>query len=66
MKPAQRQVVSELSTLPDDNYDPQKLCDLIGDVYDTTLDQSLWEGVIERAAHFVRGTGAALFSNDTP
>ena len=64
MKPAQRQVVAELSILPDNSYDPQKLSDLIGDVYDTVLDQSLWEGVIERAAHFVRGTGAALFSKN--
>ena len=64
MKPAQRQAVSELSILPDNSFDPQKLSDLIGDIYDTVFDQSLWEGVIERAAHFVRGTGAALFSKD--
>jgi DNA-binding CsgD family transcriptional regulator/PAS domain-containing protein len=64
MKPAQRQEVSELSILPDNSFDPQKLSDLIGDIYDTVLDQSLWEGVVERAAHFVRGTGAALFSKN--
>jgi len=65
MKTAKRQAVSELLILPDQNYDPQRLSDLIGDVYDTALDQSLWEGVIERVAHFVRGTGAALFSKNT-
>jgi DNA-binding CsgD family transcriptional regulator len=64
MKPVQRQAVSELSVLPDNSRNPQKLSDLIGDVYDTVLDQSLWEGVIERATHFVRGAGAALFAKD--
>ena len=64
MKPKQRQAVSGLSNLPEDSHDPQRLSDLIGGVYDTVLDQSLWEGVIERAAHFVRGTGAALFSKN--
>ena len=64
MKPAQRRAVSELPILPDNSCDPQKPSDLIGDIYDTVLDQSLWEGVIERAAHFVRGTGAALFTKN--
>ena len=64
MKPEQRQAVSELSTLPDESYDPQKLSDLIGSVYDTVLDPSLWKGAIEKAAHFVRGSGAALFSKN--
>jgi len=44
--------------------DSQKLSDLIGDVYDAALDQSLWPGVIKGAAHFVGGVGAALFSKD--
>ncbi len=64
MKQAQRQIVPELSTLSDNSFDPQKLSELIGDVYDAALDQSLWEGVIERVAQFVRGTGAALFSRN--
>jgi DNA-binding CsgD family transcriptional regulator len=64
MTPEQRQAVSELSILPGHSDDPQQLSDLIGDVYDTVLDQSLWEGVIGRAAHFVRGAGAALFSKN--
>jgi DNA-binding CsgD family transcriptional regulator/PAS domain-containing protein len=42
----------------------QNLSDLIGDIYDAALDQSLWESVIERTAHFVGGIGAALFSKD--
>ena len=42
----------------------QTLSDLIGDVYDATLDQSLWPKVLERAAQFVGGVGAALFSKD--
>jgi DNA-binding CsgD family transcriptional regulator len=44
--------------------DSQKLSDLIGDVYDAALDQSLWPGVMERTAQFVGGVGAALFSKD--
>src|SRR6478672_11555076 len=64
MKPAQRRAVAELPILPDSRDDLQELSDLIGDVYDTVLDQSLWEGVIARAAQFVRGTGASLYSKD--
>lgn len=65
MKPAlQRRAVSGLSILADNKSDSQKLSDLIGDVYDTVLDQSLWEGVIAQAADFVVGIGAALFSKD--
>jgi DNA-binding CsgD family transcriptional regulator len=44
--------------------DFQGLSDLIGEVYDAALDPSLWDGVLERAANFVGGTGAALFSKD--
>ena len=62
MKSQQLDIVPELSILPDIDYDSQKLSDLIGDIYDTVLDQSLWEDVIERAAQFVGGVGAALFS----
>jgi DNA-binding CsgD family transcriptional regulator len=58
---ARRQKESQPSAQPEDN---QKLSDLIGDIYDAALDQSLWLGVIERAAHFVGGVGAALFSKD--
>ena len=64
MKPEQRQAVSEISIVPGHSDDPQQLSDLIGEVYDTALDQSLWEGVIERTAHFVRGTGASLYSKN--
>ena len=64
MEPVQRQPVADLSILPDGGADPQRLSDLIGDIYDTVLDPSLWVGVLERTAHFVRGTGAALYSKD--
>jgi DNA-binding CsgD family transcriptional regulator len=60
----QRQAVPEISIVPGQCDDPQQLSDLIGEVYDTVLDQSLWQGAIERATHFVRGTGAALFSKN--
>lgn len=48
-----------------ESCDDQTLSDLIGDIYDATLDQSLWPKVLERAAQFVGGVGAALFSKDT-
>ena len=44
--------------------DSRKLSDLIGDIYDAALDHALWPGVIKRAADFVGGIGAALFSKD--
>jgi DNA-binding CsgD family transcriptional regulator len=44
--------------------DQQRLSDLIGVIYDAAIDPSLWEGAIERAAHFVGGTGAALICKD--
>ena len=63
MKPASsRQPESELTSLTVNDF--QRLSDLIGDIYDAALDPSLWEGVLERAARFVGGVGAALFSKD--
>jgi DNA-binding CsgD family transcriptional regulator len=50
--------------VPIESCDDQTLSDLIGDIYDATLDQSLWPRVLERAAEFVGGVGAALFSKD--
>jgi DNA-binding CsgD family transcriptional regulator len=46
-------------------YDSQKgLSDLIGQVYDAALDQSLWQDVIKNTADFVGGSGSALYSKD--
>jgi DNA-binding CsgD family transcriptional regulator len=56
-----RQLATQPSTSAEDN---QELSDFIGDVYDAALDQSLWPALIERAARFVGGVGAALFSKD--
>ena len=65
MKPAScRRAVSESSALADGINDLQRLSDLIADVYDAALDPSLWQGVIGRAAHFVGGSGATLFSKE--
>jgi DNA-binding CsgD family transcriptional regulator len=44
--------------------DDQKLSDLIGDIYDATLDHSRWPDVIDRTVRFVEGAGAAQFSGD--
>ena len=37
---------------------------LIENIYDAVLDQSLWLGVLERAARFAGGPAATLFSKD--
>jgi DNA-binding CsgD family transcriptional regulator len=38
--------------------------DLIGDIYDAVLDQTLWPKVLEKAAGYVGGPAASLFSKD--
>lgn len=58
-----RRPVSEPS-MRFESRDHQTLSDLIGDIYDAAFDQSLWPKILERAAQFVGGVGAALFSKD--
>jgi DNA-binding CsgD family transcriptional regulator len=41
------------------------LSELIGTIYDTTLDRSLWSDVLTRSAAFVGGAASALYSKDT-
>jgi DNA-binding CsgD family transcriptional regulator len=64
MKPASCRHRQAVSILASSTNDLQKLSDLIGDVYDAALDQSLWEEVIARATDFIGGAGATLFSKD--
>jgi DNA-binding CsgD family transcriptional regulator len=45
--------------------DIEKLSLLVGDIYDATLDPSLWVDVLGKCARFVGGPAAALFSRDT-
>jgi DNA-binding CsgD family transcriptional regulator len=40
----------------------QKLSELIGEIYDAALDPSLWSDVVGKAAGFVGGSAAAIFS----
>jgi DNA-binding CsgD family transcriptional regulator/PAS domain-containing protein len=47
-----------------ESHDAQTLSDLIGDIYDAALNPVLWPDVVGRAALFVGGVGAALFSKD--
>jgi DNA-binding CsgD family transcriptional regulator len=42
----------------------ERLSALIGDVYDAALDPTLWTGVLEKAAQFVGGPAASLYSRD--
>jgi len=44
--------------------DSEKLSALIGDIYDATLDPSLWMDVLCKASRFVGGPAASLFSKD--
>jgi DNA-binding CsgD family transcriptional regulator len=39
-----------------------QLAGLVGDIYDAALDSSLWSEVLDKAAHFVGGSAAAIFS----
>lgn len=64
MKQKQSQAVSQLSILRNDSYDPQELSDVIGDIHAAAVDRPLWTDAIGRAAQFIRGTGAALYSKD--
>jgi DNA-binding CsgD family transcriptional regulator/PAS domain-containing protein len=41
------------------------LSDLIGTIYDTTLDRALWSEVLQKSAAFVGGSAASLFWKDT-
>jgi DNA-binding CsgD family transcriptional regulator len=41
------------------------LSKLIGDIYDTTLDPSLWVGALENAARFIGGSAASVVAKDT-
>ena len=41
-----------------------RLLDLVGDIYDAALEPPLWMGVLEKAASFVGGSGASIFSQD--
>jgi DNA-binding CsgD family transcriptional regulator len=40
------------------------LSDLIGAIYDTTLDRALWPDVLRRSAEFIGGSAAAIFSKN--
>src|SRR4051794_1520653 len=44
--------------------DDEEFSNLVGDIYDAALDQSLWVPVLEKCVSFVGGCGAALFSKD--
>ncbi|MBX9773703.1 MAG: helix-turn-helix transcriptional regulator [Xanthobacteraceae bacterium] len=42
----------------------QRLSNLIGDIYDATLDAGLWPSVVERIAKYTSGSFVNLFSQD--
>jgi DNA-binding CsgD family transcriptional regulator len=40
----------------------EQLSELIGEIYDTAIDPSLWSDVVGKAGHFVGGSAAAIYS----
>src|SRR5450432_1862386 len=42
----------------------QALSELVGDIYDTTLERGSWPSVLEKSAEFVGGSAAAIFSRN--
>ena len=44
--------------------DMEQFSDLIGDIYDASLDPALWPGVFMRACNFIGASAAALLSHD--
>jgi hypothetical protein len=42
----------------------ERLSRLIGDIYDASLDPTLWEDVLEQIARFAHGPAASLYSKD--
>jgi DNA-binding CsgD family transcriptional regulator len=42
--------------------DPQFLSELIGGLYDTTLDGAMWPGLLQRLADFIGGSAASIYS----
>ena len=46
------------------SYNTDDLSNLIGEIYDTTLDAALWEQTLKKTAGFVGGHNAALWSKD--
>ena len=45
-------------------YKTQRLADLIGRIYDATVDTSLWPDALDRAAQFIGGSAAVLISKN--
>ena len=46
------------------SHDTNAFSMLVGDIYDASLDPSLWPPVLERSANFVRGVASALIVRD--
>lgn len=42
----------------------ERLSKLIGDIYDTALDPSLWAGALESAARFIGGSASSVVAKD--
>ena len=44
--------------------DSEALSDLIGTVYDTTLDRALWPDALRKSVEFVGGSASSLYSKN--
>jgi DNA-binding CsgD family transcriptional regulator len=45
--------------------DAEQILSLVGDIYDAALDPAAWPRALERAARFVGGSAAGLYTRDT-
>lgn len=43
----------------------ENVSELVGDIYDASLDPALWQSVLRRISDFVGGPAAALYSKET-
>jgi AraC-like DNA-binding protein/DNA-binding CsgD family transcriptional regulator len=51
----------QVPVIPYPRDDPRELTDLIGDIYDAALDQTLWPDALGRLSSFIGGMGASVY-----
>jgi len=44
--------------------EPEVFSSLVGEIYDATLDPTLWRAVLHKARDYLGGSAAAVFSKD--
>ena len=57
-------MMSMNAIFPKKVIDQEELSLFIGEIYDAAIDASRWRSVLAKAAKFIGGSSAALFSKD--